>query len=209
MANLSAHRVDLILDVGASDGLFGRLIREAGYRGRIVSFEPLTAARGLLEAEARDDPLWDVAPQMAIGAEDGDIELHIAGNSYSSSALPMLDAHARAAPGSAYVGSERVPMRRLDAAAADYLRADSVLFLKIDTQGYEDRVLQWAPVLLQKAVGLQLEMSLVPLYDGQQLYAEMDARLRALGFELWNLSPVFVDPASGRMLQVDATYFRS
>jgi FkbM family methyltransferase len=209
MANLSAHGINLVLDVGANAGQFGRLIRSAGYRGRIVSFEPLSAARKLLEAEIRDDSLWQMAPQMAIGDEDGEIEIHIAGNSYSSSVLPMLDAHRSAAPDSAYVEREKVPLRRLDAVASGYLAPDAVLFLKIDTQGYEDRVLQGAAGLMQRTVGLQIEMSLVPLYEGQRLYVELDARLRALGFELWSLSPAFVDPRNGRMLQMDATYFRA
>jgi len=209
MANLSAHGINLVLDVGANAGQFGRLVRSAGYRGRIVSFEPLSVARKLLEAEIRSDPLWQMAPQMAIGSDDGEIEIHIAGNSYSSSVLPMLDAHRSAAPDSAYVEKERVPLRRLDAVASGYLDPDAVLFLKIDTQGYEDKVLQGAPGLLQRAAGLQIEMSLVPLYEGQLLYVELDARLRALGFDLWSLAPAFVDPRNGRMLQMDATYFRA
>jgi hypothetical protein len=32
--------------------------------------------------------------------------------------------------------------------------------------------------------------------------------LEAAGFELWTLLPVFVDQASGRLLQVDAAFFR-
>jgi hypothetical protein len=83
------------------------------------------------------------------------------------------------------------------------------LFLKIDTQGYEDRVLRGAVELLPRAVGLQLEMSLVSLYEGQRRFDEMYVELVGKGFELWSMSPAFVDPRSGRLLQVDATFFRS
>lgn len=209
MAMLSIHEVNLVLDVGANTGQFGQQLRLAGYRGRIVSFEPLSTAHEKLVEASRNDPLWEVAPRAAIGNEDGGIEIHVAGNSVSSSVLDMLDAHVSAAPESRYVGSERVPLRRLDTLASDYLHPDSILFIKIDTQGYEDRVLQGASNLLEKAVGLQLELSFVPLYDGQRLYDEMVDQLKALGFELWGMSPVFVDPQSGRLLQVDATFFRS
>ena len=209
MANLSAHGVNLVLDVGANSGQFGGFIRGAGFRGRIVSFEPLSEARKLLAAEARGDPLWEVAPQMALGSEDGEIEIFVAENSFSSSVLPMLRAHAFAAPGSAYVGKESVPLRRLDAVGSVYLSPDSVLFLKIDTQGYEDRVMQGAPDLLRRAVGLEIEMSLVPLYEGQRMYTDLDAQLRTMGFALWSVAPEFVEPSSGRILQVNATYFRS
>lgn len=208
IAMLAAHRVNLILDVGANKGQFGRLLRDAGYKGRIVSFEPLAAARKGLALASEKDSLWEVAPQAAIGSEAGEIEIHVAGNSESSSVLNMLDLHAAAAPESVYVGSERVPLRRLDDLAQGYLQQDSVLFVKIDTQGYEDRVLKGAPNILARAIGLQLELSLVPLYEGQRLYDEMIDELKALNFELWGVTPTFVDPKSGRLLQIDATFFR-
>lgn len=208
MAMLATHRVNLIFDVGANVGQFGRQLRNAGYGGRIVSFEPLAPARKELALACKNDLLWELAPQAAVGSEDGEIEIHVAGNSVSSSVLNMLDAHAFAAPESVYVDSEKVPLRRLDTLAPDYPQQDSVLFIKIDTQGYEDRVLEGAPKLLARAVGLQLELSLVPLYEGQRLYDEMIAQLKALDFVLWSMTPAFVDPKSGRLLQIDATFFR-
>ena len=208
MAMLSDHEINLIFDVGANTGQFGESLRGAGYGGRIVSFEPLSAAREQLLSAGRNDPLWDIAPRAAIGSEDGEIKIHVSENSVSSSVLNMLDTHTSAAPGSAYVGSEKVPLWRLDTIAPDYLTSDSVLFIKIDTQGYEDRVLQGATALLTRAIGLQLELSLVPLYDGQRLYDELISQLKELGFELWGMFPAFIDPTSGRLLQVDATFFR-
>jgi len=207
-ALLSSHGVNLVFDVGANIGQFGQLLREGGYRGRIVSFEPLSVARKLLLAASRKDPLWEVAPCAAIGSDDGEIEIHVSGNWMSSSVLDMVDAHTKAAPESCYVGNERVPLRRLDSIAADYLRPDSVAFLKIDTQGYEDRVLQGATGLLNRCVGLQLELSLVSLYEGQRLFDDLIEQVQTSDFELWSISPVFVDPQSGRLLQVDATFFR-
>ncbi len=208
IAMLSAHRVNLVLDVGANIGQFGASLRNAGYRGRIVSFEPLAAAREQLLMASRGDSLWDIAPRAAIGNEDGEIEIHVAGNSVSSSVLKMLDSHASAAPESIYVNSEKVPLRRLDTLSAKYFQPDSVSFLKIDTQGYEDRVLQGATGLFNRFAGLQLELSLVPLYEGQLLFDGLIKQLQTSGFELWAISPAFVDPQSGRLLQVDATFFR-
>jgi hypothetical protein len=83
-----------------------------------------------------------------------------------------------------------------------------VLFLKIDTQGYEDRVLRGAETLLKRTRGLQLELSLVPLYAGQRQFDELLPELQAAGFELWNMTPAFVDPVHGRLLQIDATLFQ-
>lgn len=134
--------------------------------------------------------------------------MHIAVNSFSSSALDMLDSHGKAAPGSAYFGRERVRLSRLDTLAADYLQADSVSFVKIDTQGYEDKVLNGATNLLGRASGLQLELLFAPLYDEQQLFDVLVEQLRAAGFSIWAIWPGLCDPDTGRMLQVDAIFFR-
>lgn len=156
----------------------------------------------------KGDVLWEAGPRVAVGAEDGEVDIHVAGNSVSSSVLQMLNAHSAAAPGSGYVGIERVPMRRLDTIGFEFVRPDSVVFLKIDTQGYEREVLRGASELIRASVGCQLELSLVPLYESQALYAEMLNELQGLGFDLWSIVPAFVDPKSGRLLQVDATFFR-
>lgn len=205
---INIHNINTILDVGANTGQFGEMLREVGYRDRLISFEPLTSARRTLLEKSQNDLNWIIAPQGAIGEKNGEIELNIAGNLASSSILGMLEAHSVAAPQSVYVGKETVPLRTLDNLAAEYIKSDTILFIKIDTQGYEDRVLQGASEMLSKAVGLQLELSLVPLYEGQLLFDEIMKKILALGFKLWNIEPVFIDPNSGRLMQVDATFFR-
>lgn len=209
IAMLSTHRVNLVFDVGANTGQFARSLRDLGYRGRIVSFEALSETWNKLQEACRSDPAWEVAPRAVVGAEDAEIEFHIAGNPACSSALKMLDALVRIVPESASVGSEWLPLRRLDTIGASYVRSDSVLLIKADVQGFEREVLKGAPELLKKAIGLHLELSLVPLYENQCMYDEMIAEMKALGFEMWGFNPEFVDSGSGRMLQSNATFFRS
>lgn len=206
---LHHHNVDLIFDVGANVGQFAMALRGAGYRGRIVSFEPLASAYHELLVRSRRDVTWHIADRQAIGGTEGSVEIHVAGNSVSSSTLAMLPAHSAAALDSGYVGMETVALATLDQAALPYAVNESRLFLKIDTQGTEDQVLDGAPHVLQHSLGVQLELSLLPLYEGQQLFDQLDARLLALGFHRWAITPVFSDGQSGRMLQVDGIYFRS
>lgn len=209
-AMLSWHQVNLIFDVGANVGDFGLELRShVGYRGRIVSFEPMAAAHEALGRVAANSVGWELAPRAAIGAKEGTITLNVSANSVSSSVLPMLDAHANAAPQSRYVNTELVPVASLDSLAPQYFRGDSIAFLKIDTQGYEDEVLQGATETLSRVVGVQLELSLVPLYAGQKLMPELLEQMTGRGFELWGISPTFAEPDTGRMLQVDATFFRA
>jgi FkbM family methyltransferase len=200
--------IDLVLDVGANSGQYAAGLRAHGYAGRIVSFEPLAAAHARLTAAARGDPHWSIAPRMALGDADGTVDLHVAANSFSSSILDMLPAHERAAPGSGYVASETVPLKRLDDMADGFLAGARRVLLKIDTQGYEDRVLAGAAVLLGKLTAIQTELSLVPLYAGQPLFDDMRQKIEALGFELFAVFSGYVHEQTGQTLQLDGFFLR-
>lgn len=205
---LQHHRINLILDVGANRGQYAHDLFASGYAGRIVSFEALSAPHAALMAAANKNKRWHIAPQAAIGPERGSVTMHVSGNEVSSSALQVLDLHTTAAPESATVRTETATMLPLDEAAKPYQQPTDRLFLKIDTQGYEAQVLAGATDVLRQAVGVQLELSLVPLYEGQALMPALVAQLNTLGFSLWSITPGFTDPHTGRMLQVDGVFFR-
>lgn len=205
---LNHFDVDVVLDVGANIGQFSKELRSVGYQGILVSFEPLSAAHRVLSEVALRDAKWLVHPRGAIGDQDGEIEIHIAGNSVSSSVLPMMETHSSAAEGSAYVGIEKTPIFKLDSVAPDYLAKSRRPFLKIDTQGYEWQVLDGARETFSHIQGVLCELSLVPLYEGQRLWMDMIQRLENEGFTLWSIQKGFTNPCDGHMLQVNATFFR-
>jgi len=205
---LSAHGVGTVLDVGANTGQYAKNLRDAGFKGRIVSFEPTSEAHSQLCRVARSDSMWTVAERMAIGDWDGRTQIHVANNSVSSSLLPMLASHRTAAPESGFVATEAVAIVRLDSIAPRFLQDDKSIFIKIDVQGFEKKVLEGAPKLLQRTVGLQIELSLTPLYDGETLFQPMVEYLRAMDFDLWGLIPGFIDKRNGRLLQVDGIFFQ-
>jgi len=206
---LAYHNIDLVFDVGANIGQYAKLLRELGYSGRIVSFEPLSSAYSQLKAVSKKEPLWEIAPQTAIGNQEGEITINIAGNSQSSSALPMLDAHLESAPESAYSGSETVKLSRLDTIAKDYIKSETKsIFLKIDVQGLEKQVIEGATAILPLVKGIKLELSLVPLYEGQVLFKEMIDIVEKLGYELYGIEPGFTAEKTGRMLQMDGIFFK-
>src|SRR5260370_41856588 len=184
------------------------MMRRAGFRGKIISFEPLVEAYSELKQAAARDPLWTVAPRMALGDHEGTLLMNVAANNGSSSALPMLDTHLRAAPKSVYIGSETVPVSRLDTIAEDLRVGGQNLFLRIDVQAFERQVLEGAARLLARTRGVQLELSLAPLYQGQTLFLPLVDSLAKKGFELWALIPGMIDKETGRTLQVDGVFFR-
>jgi FkbM family methyltransferase len=202
--------VDCVIDVGANSGGFASTIRNLGYQGRIVSLEPLPDPFELLATQAAKDPEWE-ALRVAAGDEDGQIRINIAGNAgASSSVLEMLDTHTDAAPQSRYVGTEIVPQRRLDGLLPELgIGSAHPAFLKLDVQGYESAVLDGAVELFGEGAitGLQMELSLVPLYAGAITYREGLAWAEELGMSLMGLIPGFSDSRSGRLLQADAVFF--
>jgi len=206
--SLRQFRIDLVLDVGANTGQFASEIREGGYTGKIVSFEPLSRAHSELLLSSAADPMWEAHPRCALGDHNGEIEINIAANSFSSSILPMLESHRSAAPESAYEGKEIAPIKTLDSVARQYLKDSQAPFLKIDTQGFEWLVLDGARDTLPQIKGILVELSLVPLYEGQHLWRKVIDRRETEGFTLWAFKPGFSDQASGRSLQVDGIFYR-
>jgi FkbM family methyltransferase len=205
---LDAMGVDLVIDVGANAGQFALELRESGYAGRIISFEPLSRAYDDLLVASSGDPLWQIAPRCALGSSKGEANISISRNSWSSSLLPITDQHLNAAPQAMFIGSELVSISTLDALVLEDVVGARNPYLKIDTQGYESEVLEGAKQILSHLVGLQLELSLVSLYEGQPDFIEMIQHLQKLNFQLFGLEPEFYDTNTSRLLQVDAIFCR-
>lgn len=206
---LESLNVNVVFDIGSNTGQYAASLRKAGYQGRMVSFEPLSQPFATLEKRASKDPLWECR-RHALGDVDGTVSVNIAGNAaQSSSVLPMLKSHQDAFPPANYVGVEDVAVYRLDSVASQILRPTDVTFLKIDVQGFEKQVLAGsASTLADSCVGMQLELSFLPLYEGSMLIPEALEWAYSMGFRLTGLLPCFVDPRDGRMLQADGVFLR-
>ncbi len=205
---LASHKIDTILDIGANSGQFARQMRrDIGFTNRILSFEPLSSAYKLLKSNAKNDPAWEVF-NFAIGETEEEREINIAENSESSSLLSMLPAHLKSAPDSNYIGKETIKIKTLDSLFSDLCGTAQNIYMKIDTQGFESQVLKGAEKSLPKINTVQMEMSLVPLYEGELLFNEMLMLMGNKGYTLIAIENGFSDPASGQLLQVDGIFHR-
>ena len=206
--SLTASHPKTILDVGANDGGFARLIRAFGCTATIVSFEPLQEVADQLRANASHDPDWNVL-QLALGARNEERQINVAANSgASSSLLAMAQRHRDASPAAVYVGKERVSVRRLEDVAAEHGKSWGSVALKVDTQGFERAVLEGAGTFLNDVVAVQLELSIAELYEGAWQWQEAVNWLRGRGFELSAVDPGFCDVNTGEMLQFDGVFAR-
>lgn len=118
----------------------------------------------------------------------------------------MRAEHRLGAPDTFYKGQERIRLRTLDSLD---LAVTSPTMLKIDTQGYDDRVIDGAPVLLTTVTILECELSIARVYEGQPSFRSMIDRISDLGFELVDIDPFFRERATGRVLSMDAIFVRN
>ena len=205
---LEHHGITVVLDVGANVGQYATRLRQGGWPGRIVSFEPLPTARAALEQAAATDPLWEVAPPMALGASAGTVTLNVSAESDMSSTLPFLPEMADLLDSAAYTGTETVPLARLDGVFGQYAVDNDQVLLKIDTQGTESAVLEGASGILDRIQGIQLELSIRPVYEGERGYLDMIAALQGLGFEPALFIPGYFNHRTARLISMDGVFLR-
>jgi FkbM family methyltransferase len=204
---ISLYDINLVLDVGGNIGQYGTQLRDIGYKGKIISFEPLRSAFNELKKTSQPDVLWK-AINIALGNEDGKTLINISRNSQSSSICEMLMAHMETAPNSGVIGQEEITIQRLDSIIGDLGSKDANILLKIDTQGYEKNVLEGAEKSLHHIHTIQIEMSLVPLYKDEIPFLDMITLLCQKDYSLISLEPGFANPLTGQLLQVDGIFHR-
>jgi len=205
---MQRYGIQVVLDVGANIGQYGQNLRdEMLYTGRLCSFEPMSKAFAALQARAAGDAQWQVF-NFALGDADGRQTINIAGNSYSSSMLDMLPAHEQAAPESKFVGKEEIVIRTLDGVFPEVCKPGERIYLKVDTQGFEGRVLKGGERALGHIDTVQMEMSLTPLYAGEASFNDLCQTMQDKGYTLVALEPGFTDPRTGHLLQMDGIFHR-
>lgn len=204
-----ALNINCVIDVGASQGEFGGHLRDFGYAGRIVSFEPVSDNYRILLAKSEADPNW-VAHHYAIGPRNEDTEIHVARGSFWSSILTPSSYGAREFGGEIDVtGTERVQMRQLDSLFDECVQglADPRVFLKVDTQGYDRQVLLGAEACLSQIPALQTEISFQQEYERMTPAAEMIEFVEGLGYSLSGIYKVFRDSRLS-LVEADGVFVR-
>ncbi|MDQ3918983.1 MAG: FkbM family methyltransferase [Acidobacteriota bacterium] len=202
---LKSLPVRTVLDIGANTGDFAAEIRDLLPEAFIYSFEPLRDAHAQLVSRMGGDGRFR-AFNFAVGAEDSRAVIHRSAFSPSSSLLPMLDLHTEAWPHTAEAATEEIDVRRLDSVAVE---EEPELLVKIDVQGFEDKVIEGGRATLARASYVVTEVSFARLYEGQPLFEDIYGLLAGMGFayrgSLWQLP----DPRDGRPLQADAVFVRN
>lgn len=204
--------VDVVLDIGANTGQFGWLLRQrVGWRGPIVSFEPIPNTFAALVERIRGDPKW-TGEQLAVASEAGTLTLNLWEQSPDlTSRLPPSGRHLDRLPALAQQPTATaVQAVTLESylAGSDFASATSV-FLKIDVQGMDLDVLRSGGTYLERTTLLQLEVPFSPIYENQPSAAELLNAAKQLGFSLAALLPVAFASDGVSVLDADAFFVRS
>lgn len=119
-----------------------------------------------------------------------------------------MPVHLESAPESAYIHKVGVPITTLDAVIDRYYYPGTNLYVKVDTQGFERQVFEGGRQSLDKISGFQMELSLVPLYEGETLMQEMVDLLRNHGFKLILIEGGHRNYETGELLQVEGYFYK-
>ncbi|MET4719902.1 FkbM family methyltransferase [Bradyrhizobium japonicum] len=204
---LQSRSVNLVLDVGANEGQFGQDLRSQGYSGKIVSFEPVVDVFKSLEKRCAADQKWECR-NTALGDANGIIQINVSKNTAMSSIVSQTEIGRASIYESQVVRVDQVPIATLDSMFAEF--AGERVFLKVDTQGFEQSVLRGGANSLHNLLGVQLELPLIHLYEDTWKFDEALSFMREAGFTLSQLRPVTYysrDPAS--LLEVDCVFRRT
>lgn len=209
-STLGQLAVDVVVDVGANVGQFGRMLRdEVGFDGRIVSFEPDPHSFAQLEENTRDDKLW-AAYNLACGSEDADARLfQFEGSDWNS--LHEIDQEALAASGRsmAQIGEVNCRVRRLDGMWREHVATvGETVFLKSDTQGHDIAVLDGVGIHFDQVAGLLLEASVRTFYADELHLPDLLIDAEARGYSPSGFFPVTRTKSSLALDTLDACFVK-
>lgn len=200
--------IDFVFDVGANEGQFVEDLRYYGFKKKVLSFEPILSAHEKLKKNSMSDNKWDVYEPIALGKDNVSNTINVTKNSVSSSLLNITTEHLENAPDSMIVKKQSVQEKKLDDIFFELNLKEKNLFLKIDTQGYEFKVLQGAEKVLKEFKGILIEVSLANLFEGQKNWLDIVELIQSKGFSLWSVDRGFSNKKNGKTLQLDLCFFK-
>ena len=176
---------DWVIDIGANTGQFAQRLRSTGFKGKILSVEPLPEEHAHIVSSSAGDPDWIIAPRVAIGSEPGELTLYrYADTSLSSALKPERD-------GPDFGEPEEIvtPLTTLDELVRDHVPEAARIFVKIDVQGLEMQVIAGGKVTLDRASGVSIELALRRIYRDEPGYLEVLSALDSHGLGPGLLQP--------------------
>jgi len=204
--------INLVLDVGANTGQYAKLLRNNGYKGHIISFEPVARNIELLTTKAKNDPKWTIC-SYGLGSTSQTLDINVTQlSTFSSFLCPNKYAGQLFTKDTPIDSIEPVEVKSLDTVydnlCANIKEETIVPYLKMDTQGYDLEVLQGARNVIKYFEAFQSEISLIPLYDGMPDYIEALNYFKEIGFSMTGMYTVTRDRSNQLLVETECVMRR-
>lgn len=197
----------IILDIGGGIGASLKLFAENFPDKKIIVFEPVTENFDAIKERFPHNKNIELI-KTAVGNEESEIEINIAGRITSSSLLQLVadpDSDVFNEKNLGQVRVEKIKIVRLDDVFSDC--KDEIGIMKIDVQGFEMDVLKGAESTLGRTNIIVLEVNNHEGYLGSAKYYDIDSYLRNHNFSLYNIFPSIID--DGKLKEWDIIYLNN
>lgn len=207
---LPSMPIRTVLDIGACRGGFAQEILAPRFPNAVIhSFEPSPDAFPHLKAKADASPGRHIAHNFGLGEKAETLTLHSTVDILpASSLLPSTTENTTTFPQTVRTKDLTVEIKVLDELASTLSPAiEDDLLVKIDVQGFEDRVIRGGRRTIRRARAVVVEIQNALLYEGQPTFRDVFLELDALGFTFSGVLDQFAG-TDGRVLYFDAVFVR-
>ena len=199
-------KIRTVVDIGANDGSYSAYLHDFFEPAVIHAFEPLPSCQPALTALAARLPNLTVHP-VALADVPGEATFFENGYAPASSLLRVSDLSREVFPETERETAVTVSLARLDD-VLPIVTLEPDILIKIDVQGVEDRVITGGQAVFSAAKIVLVEMSFVPIYQGQPLFEEVHHLLEQCGLRLAGFKNQIDEPRTGQPLFAHCLYHR-
>jgi FkbM family methyltransferase len=201
--------ISTIVDVGANRGQFAEEALAFFPRAHVISFEPQPLAFQVLAQRAAAGRGRITPVNLAVGDSEGtaSMQVHVDWD-YSSSLLVTTSLATELFPYQQQQTSMDVRVTTLDRFFEESsLRLEAEILIKIDAQGYDDRVIRGGRAIFKHARVCIVEVNLDQLYERQGSFKDIFLLLDGLGYTfVGNLDQTYA--TDGHVMFIDAVFER-
>lgn len=195
-----------VIDLGANVGQFAVAAGNLFEAAKIYSVEPDPRTADVLKqnlAAIRQATVF----VMAVGDSVGEAEFFVNKDTQVSSMLKLGKDRMQDFPQSTVVEKITVPVTTLDTLFQGQ-KLEQPILLKIDVQGFEDRVIRGGKDFLKSTDWVLMEVSFADLYEGERDFKSLLELMDEHGFRFQRPLNYHTSPLTGQIIEMDALFRR-